>query len=112
MHTAGENTVLPAVPRPFLLLPPTPQVNWEKYKKALKLVAFNTFVIGPFFNLITYPLVYWRGNQCGYELPTFAATIFHFFMFLVVEEVLFYYAHRWVCHPLGGWVGGVGGGAK
>ena len=70
------------------------QVNWEKYKKALKLCCLNVFLVGPLFNVVMYPLNQWRGNECNCELPSFATTVWHLFGFIVVEEIGFYYIHR------------------
>ena len=73
------------------------QVSWKKYKKAIKLIALNIFVVGPLYNVVTYPLTVWRGNECGYELPSFLVTVWHLFCFIVVEEIGFYYCHRFAC---------------
>ena len=70
------------------------QVSWKKYKKAIKLIALNIFVVGPLYNVVVYPLTVWRGNECGYELPSFLVTVWHLFCFIVVEEIGFYYCHR------------------
>ena len=69
-------------------------MNWGKYKSALKLIAFNLLVIGPLFNLAVYPLMEWRGVDCGYKLPSLITTAWHLFCFILVEEVGFYYSHR------------------
>ena len=74
--------------------PSIPQVSWEKYKKALKLCFFNTTVVGFTFNVITAPLLEWRGCEVGYQLPSFATTLWHLFCYLVIEEIGFYYGHR------------------
>jgi sterol desaturase/sphingolipid hydroxylase (fatty acid hydroxylase superfamily) len=71
------------------------QVSWKKYKKALKLIALNVFVVGPLYNVVVYPLTVWRGNECGYELPSFLVTVWHLFCYIVVEEIGFYYFHRY-----------------
>jgi len=69
-------------------------VNWEKYKKALWLCLFNSLFTVTLFNLATYPLGVWRGMDAGYELPSFATTVWHLFGYIVVEEIGFYYLHR------------------
>ena len=74
----------------------TLKVNWKQYKKALWRVLFNNTVVAIVCNLITYSLIRWRGNSCGYELPYFSTTVVHFFGFLIVEEIGFYYTHRYV----------------
>lgn len=72
----------------------SPQVSWTKYKRALKLCCFNTTVVGFSFNVVTAPLLEWRGCGVGYQLPSFATTLWHLFCFLVIEEIGFYYGHR------------------
>ena len=58
------------------------------------MIALNIFVVGPLFNVVVYPLTVWRGNECGYELPSFLVTVWHLFCYIVVEEIGFYYFHR------------------
>ena len=70
------------------------QVNWKKYKSAMKLIALNLFVVAPLFNLTVYPLIVWRGVECGYELPSFLTMVWHLFCCAAVEEIGFYYCHR------------------
>ena len=82
------------------LSPPFPsslKVNWKMYKKGLRRVLFNMFVVGLLFNLAQYPVIKLRGNDCGYTLPTFTTTIWHLFVYIIVEEIGFYYTHR--CGP-------------
>ena len=70
------------------------QVSWEKYKRALKLCCFNTTVVGFTFNVVTAPLLEWRGCEVGYQLPSFATTLWHLFCYMIIEEIGFYYGHR------------------
>lgn len=72
------------------------------YKKALRRVLFNVFVVGFLFNLAQYPAIKLRGNDCGYTLPTFTTTIWHLFIYIIVEEIGFYYTHR--LEPLLKWL--------
>ena len=51
-------------------------------------------VVGLFVCLVMYPVVQWRGNSCGYDLPPFSTTILHMLGFLVIVEIGFYYSHR------------------
>lgn len=60
----------------------------------MKLCGFNITVIGFLFNLVTWPMMEWRGCEVGYNLPSFATTVWHLFCYIVVEEVGFYYGHR------------------
>ncbi len=70
------------------------QVSWVKYKKALKVCVFNTTVVGGTFNVLTSPLMEWRGCEVGYQLPSLPTTLWHLFCYLVIEEIGFYYGHR------------------
>ena len=80
----------------MLAIPSPPlQVNWEKYKKAVRRVAFNMIVVSLCSVLSTYPLYVWRGSQCGYELPSFPTTIWHLFVYIITHEIIFYYSHRY-----------------
>ena len=69
-------------------------MNWQKYKKAIYVVFFNAIFVGGIFNLCTYPLAKWFGMTYGYTLPSFTTAVCHFLVFLVVEEIGFYYSHR------------------
>ena len=74
------------------------QVNWETYKKAVKVSMFNAIVVSAIFQHITYPLVVWRDLDYGLVLPSFTTTLWHLFIFMIVVEVGFYYSHRYI-HP-------------
>ena len=69
-------------------------MNWKKYKSAMKLIALNLFIVAPLFNLVVYPLTVWRGVECGRELPSFPTMIWHLICCAAVEEIGFYYCHR------------------
>ena len=70
------------------------QVSWVKYKRALLVSSFNITVVNCCFSAMAYPLMMWRGCGTGYELPSFATTVWHAFCFIVIEEIGFYYGHR------------------
>ena len=76
------------------------QVNWTRYKKALMLATFNNTIVATGFSLAFYQLIKWRGNSCGYELPSFSRAIFDFLGFLICEEIGFYYTHRYYTYIL------------
>jgi len=71
------------------------QINWKVYKKTLQRSLFNALVTSLIFQLSIHPLVYWRGIDCGYELPSFPTTLWHLFLCVVVVEIGFYYSHRY-----------------
>ena len=69
----------------------------KKLKRAIKMVAFNTI----FINLsMAYPM-YLSGEVVGNkyeieELPTIGRFLYEFIVFVLIHEVTFYYAHRFV----------------
>eukprot|EP00731_Ephydatia_muelleri_P030775 Em0022g289a len=72
-------------------------VNWEQYKKALKRCALNGLGVGTVFNICMLP-IYRRTVTCGYELPSFPTTLWHLFVYMLIEELGFYYSHRLLHH--------------
>lgn len=71
------------------------QVDPVKLRQALKCVTLNQlFISGPIV-VVVYYLMSLRGNPCGPELPTFHWALTELAFFSIVEEILFYYSHRW-----------------
>ncbi|XP_071951503.1 fatty acid hydroxylase domain-containing protein 2-like [Antedon mediterranea] len=68
--------------------------------KALKVVLFNQLVVSTLFTLACMPLMEWRCNSVVRELPTFSWVLVELAVFLIVEEIGFYYSHRLLHHPL------------
>lgn len=64
--------------------------------RAVKLVLFNQIVVGGAVTLVMHQLYVWRGCSFGPELPTFHWVLFEIAIFTLVEEVGFYYSHRYV----------------
>ncbi|CAB4026362.1 fatty acid hydroxylase domain-containing 2-like [Paramuricea clavata] len=73
-------------------------VDRKKFIKAVLLVLFNQTITVPIFSVF-YWLYKWRGCSFGRELPSFHWVLFEIGMFTLVEEFLFYYAHRLLHHP-------------
>jgi methylsterol monooxygenase len=73
-------------------------VNWQKYKKCLKVVTFNSVIVGTLFLVVTWPIAKWSKLNCGYDLPSFPQIIFHLLFFVICEEIGFYYLHRMLHH--------------
>lgn len=77
------------------------QVDPVKLRQALKCVTLNQlFISGPIV-VAVYQLMSLIGNPCGPELPTFHRALMELSFFSIVEEILFYYSHRWgslLCH--------------
>ncbi|KAM9313191.1 fatty acid hydroxylase domain-containing protein 2 [Gastrophryne carolinensis] len=74
-------------------------VDSVKLKRAVKVVLFNQLCISYPMVLLMYPVMKWRGNPCGEELPTFHWVLLELSIILVIEEILFYYSHRLFHHP-------------
>lgn len=82
-------------------------IFWKKYeycpqqkhkpmlKKTLQVVVFNQTVIGIPFMVLTYYLFEWRGCAFHGELPTFHWFLLELTVFSLVEELGFYYSHRY-----------------
>ena len=60
------------------------------------LATFNNTIVATGFSLAFYQLIKWRGNSCGYELPSFSTTIIDFLAFLIFDEIGIYYTHRYI----------------
>lgn len=69
-------------------------VDKEKLKKVIYQVLFNQIVVGIPFSYLSYLLVQWRGVPPIRELPTFHWVLVELALFLIVEEIAFYYSHR------------------
>uniref|UniRef100_A0A8C4SAE8 Fatty acid hydroxylase domain containing 2 n=1 Tax=Erpetoichthys calabaricus TaxID=27687 RepID=A0A8C4SAE8_ERPCA len=74
-------------------------VDPAKLRQAVKKVLFNQLFLSVPMVIVMYPVMKWRGNPCGPELPTFHWVLLEFFVFGLIEEVLFYYSHRLFHHP-------------
>ncbi|KAG8438915.1 hypothetical protein GDO86_005197 [Hymenochirus boettgeri] len=74
-------------------------VDADKLKHAAITVFCNQIFLSLPMVLLMYPVMQWRGNPCGPELPTFHWVLLELSVFVLVEEILFYYSHRLVHHP-------------
>lgn len=75
-------------------------IEWSKLTKAIKVCLFNQFVVGFLLTIVGHPIVKWRG--CSFtaeELPTFQWVLLEISVFILVEEIGFYYSHRLAHHP-------------
>lgn len=66
-----------------------------KLRQALKCVTFNHFFISGSIVATVYHLMSLRGDPCGPELPTFHRALAELAFCSIVEEIVFYYSHRW-----------------
>lgn len=73
-------------------------VNWNTYRKTLKLTCFNGVVTSSLFQLAIYPLSALR-ISCALPLPSFTKVLWDLAVCVVAVEILFYYMHRLFHHP-------------
>jgi sterol desaturase/sphingolipid hydroxylase (fatty acid hydroxylase superfamily) len=86
----------------FLLkykIQPDEKVTLAMLGKATVRALFNQIVVGSVVQLASYKLMMWRGCSLGLELPTFQWVVWELFVYTLVEELGFYYAHRMFHHP-------------
>lgn len=72
------------------------QVDKQKLVHALKTVLFNHLCISGPMVVGAYQLMTLRGDPCGPQLPTFHRALMELAAFSVLEELIFYYSHRWM----------------
>ena len=67
----------------------------SQFLKALRRVLINEFIIGIPFSASIYYMMLLRGCDIGGELPTFTWVALEIIVHTLVEEVGFYYSHRY-----------------
>uniref|UniRef100_A0A8C3F3L5 Fatty acid hydroxylase domain containing 2 n=2 Tax=Chrysemys picta bellii TaxID=8478 RepID=A0A8C3F3L5_CHRPI len=75
-------------------------VDPAKLRQAVHTVLLNQLFISLPMMMLMLPIMKWRGQPCSKELPTFHWFLLELSIFILVEEILFYYSHRLVHHPL------------
>ncbi|XP_016315789.1 fatty acid hydroxylase domain-containing protein 2-like [Sinocyclocheilus anshuiensis] len=76
------------------------QVDAAQLRHAVKTVLFNQVCLSGPVVVLTYMVMKRRGEPCGPELPTFHWVLLELSVCGLMEEILFYYTHRLVHHPL------------
>lgn len=86
----------PAFLRKYKTQPGTNEpVDKKRLFQVIRQVLINQFVIQIPLLMIAYPLLEWRGCFNDIKtLPTFHKMVFDLILFILVEEVGFYYSHR------------------
>lgn len=70
-------------------------VDKERLFHVIKQVLINQFLVGAPLILLVYPLMEMRGCTNNLRtLPTFNQMVIDFVVFIIVEEIGFYYTHR------------------
>lgn len=70
-----------------------------KLLHAIAVVLYNQVVVGGPTLLLLYHLMQWRGCSFGRELPSIYWVMVEAVVFLIFEEIGFYYSHRVFHHP-------------
>lgn len=70
------------------------QVPRGKLLHAIAVVLYNQVVVGGPTLLLLYHLMQWRGCSFGRELPSIYWVMVEAVVFLIFEEIGFYYSHR------------------
>lgn len=75
--------------------------NKKQYKEAIKVVLKNFIFVNTVYDI----LMFYIGKNSGYGYstmvitPTIYTIIMHVIVYLIVEEILYYYIHRLLHHP-------------
>jgi hypothetical protein len=72
-------------------------VDMDKFKRLMKTVFINFWIVGPLYAHVMYSALQWRGYSDVRVLPEFHVVLLEFVVFLIVEEIGFFYAH-WMFH--------------
>uniref|UniRef100_A0A8C8VFU0 Fatty acid hydroxylase domain containing 2 n=1 Tax=Pelusios castaneus TaxID=367368 RepID=A0A8C8VFU0_9SAUR len=75
-------------------------VDTAKLQQAVYTVLCNQVLISLPMMMLMFPVMKWRGHPCQEQLPTFHWFLLELSIFILLEEILFYYSHRLVHHPL------------
>uniref|UniRef100_A0A8D0CEY3 Fatty acid hydroxylase domain containing 2 n=1 Tax=Salvator merianae TaxID=96440 RepID=A0A8D0CEY3_SALMN len=75
-------------------------VDREKLLSAVHTALFNHVFISLPMVMIMMVILRRTGEPCSLQLPTFHWFLFELTIFTLLEEILFYYSHRLVHHPL------------
>uniref|UniRef100_A0A336LPF1 CSON010392 protein n=1 Tax=Culicoides sonorensis TaxID=179676 RepID=A0A336LPF1_CULSO len=88
----------PAFLRKYKTQPGTNEpVDKKKLFQVIRQVLFNQFFVSIPLLMISYPIAEWCGclNEVR-TLPTFHKIVFDLILFILIEEVGFYYSHRFL----------------
>lgn len=100
IFTFLDVTNKPAALRRYKVQPGTNEpVDTMRLIKLVLQVIFNQIVVGvPLTYVIYHTAITWRGLPDIRELPTFHWVLLEFAVFLILEEIGFYYSHRLLHH--------------
>ncbi len=66
----------------------------KKLRAAIVPILFNQLVVAIPVLYVFYRLMLWRGCSFGRQLPTFPRVVGELFIMICVDEIAFYYVHR------------------
>lgn len=72
-------------------------VDLQELKIVIKQVVFNQFVLGPYFAIITYPILMLAGLDTVDKIrtiPSLTTIVIQVAGCILIREVVFYYSHR------------------
>jgi len=69
-------------------------LDWSKCRQTAIRALFNQWLIGTPLLFLSYPIFMWRGVSTTLPLPNFYWFLTEMGVFILIEEVLFYYSHR------------------
>lgn len=97
IYTLLDVTNKPAALRRYKIQPGTNEpVDSKKLMKVILCVLINQIVVGLPFAYLSFYLLKFRGLQPIRELPTFHWVLFEMAILILVEEIGFYYSHRFL----------------
>ncbi|XP_026468974.1 fatty acid hydroxylase domain-containing protein 2 isoform X2 [Ctenocephalides felis] len=97
IYTFLDVTNKPASLRKYKIQPGTNEpVDMKRLMKVIGCVLFNQFLVQVPLTLLGYNWVQWRGGDMTKvrELPTFHWAFIQIVLFIIIEEIGFYYSHR------------------
>jgi len=90
----------PAFMRRYKVQPGTNEpLDTAKLVKVIAMVNFNQLVTGTLTTWLSYRLMSWRGYDDSPKLPSFHRVLMELAVFVIMEEIGFYYTHRLLHHP-------------
>jgi len=98
IYTYIDVTMTPEFLRQYKIQPDTNEpIDRQKLKRLIIRVFLNWAILNPVFSYCFYHLHMMRGISDIPNLPSFHRVLGELIIFLIVEEVLFYYTH-WLLH--------------
>ncbi|XP_037030512.1 fatty acid hydroxylase domain-containing protein 2 isoform X2 [Bradysia coprophila] len=95
IYTFMDLTNKPAFLRKYKIQPGTNEpVDKKRLTNVISVVLFNQIVVGIPIAIISYTIMTYRGFTSMRDLPTFHWVLLELVVFILMEEIGFYYSHR------------------